>query len=188
MGLSFMASLTYGNDQMANQYQARFANFPGLTDSKQVTLRVKGSVDPPDNQISTYEVEYQGVKYSMLSAKDETDKTVTLTFRLDAEWAIYDALKNWLALVIDTSRGTNASGFSNYNKSASFPTMYIDCFKVDKAYVSSIKYENIRLMSMKINSFDHSSSDPSEIECQFIYELATVTVESGTVAAIGITA
>lgn len=189
MGLSFMSSLTVSNDLMANQFQARFVNIPGVTDEgarKQLTLRVKGSIDPPDNQIGTYEVEYQGVKYSMLSAKDDTDKTLTITFRLDSDWEIYGYLTTWLSANLNTSTGGASSSFTNYN-TASSPTMYLDTFKSNKIGAKSIKYENIRLISMKVSSFDHSSNEPSEIECSFIYEMADLDNSTTAATVIGTT-
>ena len=147
MALSYMTSLSTANDQMANQFQARFANVPGTTDSTQLTLRVKGSVEPPDNQIATYEVEYQGIKYSMLSAKDDTDKTITITFRLDQNWTVYESLKGWMSNNFNFSTGTTGSSFVN-GKNSTPPTMYIDTFIANKSYSKSIQYDNIRLMSM----------------------------------------
>jgi len=187
MALSYMTSLSVANDQMANQFQARFTNIPGVSDdeNKQLTLRVKGSVDPPDNQIASYEVEYQGIKYSMLSAKDETDKTLTITFRLDADWSIYASLKTWMSYALDTSRGTSSVNFKN-GKATANPTMYIDTFISNKVYSKSIQYDNVRLLGMKVNSFDQTSNEPSEIECTIIYE-SVLVIGSANATALGIT-
>ena len=187
MALQYMTDLSIANDQMANQFQARFTNVPGatgavITDTNQLTLRVKGSIEPPDNQIATYEVEYQGVKYSMLSAKDETDKTITITFRLDANWETYTTLKNWMAYTFNYSKGGAGANFTN--KPDSYCVMFIDAFKGNKVYAKSIKYENVRITSLKISSFDQTSNEPTEIECQFIYEAVTVIGDGGA-SAIG---
>jgi hypothetical protein len=184
MALQYMTDLSVGNDQMANQFQARFVNVPPTTSqsTSQLTLRVKGSIDPPDNQIATYEVEYQGIKYSMLSAKDDTDKTITITFRLDADWTTYDILKNWMAYTFNYSKGSSSGAFSN--KAATQTVMYIDAFKGNKVNSSSIQYDNVRITSLKVNSFDQTSNEPSELECVFIYEAVGV-VSNASATAIG---
>jgi hypothetical protein len=184
MALQYMTDLSVGNDQMANQFQARFVNVPPTTSqsTSQLTLRVKGSIDPPDNQIATYEVEYQGIKYSMLSAKDDTDKTITITFRLDADWTTYDILKNWMTYTFNYSKGSSSDTFSN--KATTQTVMYIDAFKGNKVNSSSIQYDNVRITSLKVNSFDQTSNEPSELECVFIYEAVGV-VSNASATAIG---
>lgn len=184
MALNYLSNLTVANDQMANQFQVRFANLPGVSNTTLLTLRMSKSVDTPDRQIATYEVEYQGSKYTMLSAKEETDKTLTLSFRLDQNWAIYSALKNWFAYTFNTSSGANSASFTN--KAAASPTIFVDTFSKGKTYTKSVKYDYVRITSLKLESFDNTSNESGFVEATFIYSFAEfVTNQSAAIGTAG---
>jgi hypothetical protein len=173
MALNYLSSLSVADDQMANQFEVEFSSVPvysGDASTKASTTELKfrmdRSIDIPETKVATYDIEYRGMKSPMISQKEDFDKSVTLNFRLDENWKIYNALQSWYKTAFDPNSGIRG-GVSDYSVTMTF-----------KAYAGSflkktITFNQVRIKSLKLETFDHGSSDPSRVECAFIYSYST---------------
>lgn len=162
MAISYTEGLA--DDQMANQFEVLFVSaIPGGGDSNLLKLRMDRSFDIPERTMATYEIEYQGVKIPKLASKEDTDKTFTLNFRLDGNWAVYDALNNWF------KTGFNEDNGSSANESQTRISMIFNAYGVGRSLKYTMTFNYVRIKSIKLEAFDMTSSEPSRCECSFIY-------------------
>jgi hypothetical protein len=161
MAISYTAGLS--DDQMANQFEVVFLTIPGGGNSELLKLRMDRSLDIPERTMATYDVEYQGIKIPKLSAKEDTDKTFTLNFRLDANWAVYDALNKWF------KNGLNEDNGSAGTEATNRTTVVFNAYGTGRTIKYSMTFNGVRIKSIKLEAFDMTSSEPSRVECSFIY-------------------
>jgi hypothetical protein len=169
MALNYLASLSVADDQMANQFDVVFSGLPvasGDGSAKATTtelkLRMDKSIDIPEVKAATYDIEYRGMKMPMVAQKEDFDKTITLNFRLDENWKVFNALQSWYLKAFDPNTGIRGN-FADYSVSLSFNAYRGNTSK------QIITFENIRIKSLKLETFDHGSTDPSRVECSFLY-------------------
>lgn len=171
MALNYLTNLSVADDQMANQFEVVFSGLIGTAvagaDTTNLKIRMDRSIDIPEAKAATYDIEYRGMKMPMMSLKEDFDKSFTLNFRLDENWAIYQALRNWYKTAFDFGTGIRGS-MSSYSVSATVNAYLGTTIK------KTITFENVRIKSMKLETFDHTSSDPSRVECSFIYTYSNV--------------
>lgn len=167
MALNYLSGLgTSIDDQMLNQFEVVFSAIPNDTSGiamTDVTLRMDRSIDIPEVKVATYEIEYRGVKLPMIASKEDFDKTFSLNFRVDENWQIFNALNNWYTSSFNESTGAG-SAFANTKCNVIF-----NAYKAGNTVAKTINFENVRIKSIKVETFDHSSGDPSRVECNFIY-------------------
>jgi hypothetical protein len=161
MAISYTAGLS--DDQMANQFEVVFTTIPGGGDTNLLKLRMDRSMDIPERTMATYEIEYQGVKIPKLSAKEDTDKTFTLNFRLDGNWAVYNALNGWFKTGLNENNGSAGTEASNRT------TVVFNAYGTGRAIKYSMTFNGVRIKSIKLETFDMTSAEPSRVECSFIY-------------------
>lgn len=161
--------LALGDDQIASQFDVVFRNLgsalPPELGTSIFTCRVKG-FDPPQRSTDTYDVWYQGLKIGKTSVVDATDKTFTLTFRMDQGWVIFNALMKWFTLTYDEE---NAAAYSPDDavRADVYILAYAGTNKTTP--VRSLIYRKAKCKAVKVSEFAHDSGDPMEIEAEFIY-------------------
>jgi len=152
------------DDQMANQFEVVFIGaLPGGGDTNLLKLRMDRAFDIPERSMATYDVEYQGIKIPKLSSKEETDKTFTLNFRLDNNWLIYKALNNWFKNGLNENTGAGGTEASNRI------SMIFNAYGTGRTVKYTMTFNSVRIKTIKLESFDMTSSEPSRCECSFIY-------------------
>lgn len=172
MALNYLSSLSVADDQMANQFDVVFSSVPvlagdGSTKASATDLKVRmdRSIDIPEVKVATYDLEYRGMKMPMISQKEDYDKSITLNFRLDDNWRVYNALQSWYSAAFNPNTGVRGS-FSSYST-----TMTVTAYG---GITKTFTFENVRIKSLKLETFDHTSTDPSRVECSFIYTYSNV--------------
>jgi hypothetical protein len=161
MAINYTAGLS--DDQMLNQFEVVFTTIPGGGNTELLKLRMDRSFDIPERTMATYDIEYQGIKIPKLSAKEDTDKTFTLNFRLDANWEVYDALNTWFKTGLNEDNGAGGTEATNRT------TVVFNAYGTGRTIKYSMTFNGVRIKSIKLESFDMTSSEPSRVECSFIY-------------------
>jgi len=162
MAISYTEGLA--DDQMANQFEVLFVGvIPGGGNSNLLKLRMDRSFDIPERTMATYEIEYQGIKIPKIASKEDTDKTFTLNFRLDGNWAVYDALNNWFKTAFNEDNGSSST------ESQTRISMIFNAYGVGRSLKYNMTFNHVRIKSIKLEAFDMTSSEPSRCECSFIY-------------------
>ena len=169
MALNYLSSLSVADDQMANQFDVVFnGTFPTTGDTSEkstateLKLRMDRSIDIPEVKVATYDIEYRGMKMPMLSQKEDFDKTVSLNFRLDENWKVFNTLQSWYTKAFDPTTGVRGN-YADTNI-----TMTVNAYS-GTTVKKTFTFENVRIKSLKLETFDHGSSDPSRVECSFLY-------------------
>ena len=94
--MSVDAVLLLGDDQLQNQFKVVFPNgIPGGGNTEAVSMRMDQSIDIPQQTIYKYDIDFRGSKISKTGKKEETDKTLTMSVRVDQQWQVYDDIKLW---------------------------------------------------------------------------------------------
>lgn len=99
--------LDIGADNMKNMFDI-YIRFP-WSNSYEVMVRTT-KIDLPQEEVQTYEREWHGEKIELPKPEVTIDKKITLSFTLDANFALYGKLKTWSKAVGDAAKG----GFSNW--------------------------------------------------------------------------
>lgn len=165
MGLSYIdeiARVGAVDDQMSNQFEFYFLGTPVLN-IQEIALRMDKSFDIPKRSVTKVDINYQGVKIPKLVAQEDTDKTLTLNFRLDQNWMIYNTLNIWFG---KTNNHFNGSMKKTDDRTV---TLIFRAFKGNKETSRILLFKNVQIMSIKPSEFDHSSNEPIRVECEFIY-------------------
>lgn len=156
--------LGLGDDQLVSQFYCTFpTGIPGVPNTEFLSLRMDQTFDPPKREVGTYDIMFMGMKIPKTNYTEQTDKMFMLPFRLDQGWTVYDALDNWLRLGWDEEKGTGAPDVNTR------VPMVVQCFGPDKTLVKSITYDKVKLKGLKITSWDNNGTDPSRVECDFIF-------------------
>lgn len=170
MASKYLASLTTLDDQMANQFTFAFSSIPGTSvnggGTSDLTIRMDRSIDIPEVKVAMYEIEYKGMKMPMIAQKEDFDKTFSLNFRLDENWAVYKGLQNWYDKAFNPGTGVRGS-IGDYSVSGTLSAFAGGTVK------KTITFDRLRIKSIKLESFDHGSGDPSRVECNFLYTYTT---------------
>ena len=160
--LSDLAKVGDVDDQMANQFEVIFLGIPVLN-FEELKLRMDRSFDIPERSVTKVDINYQGVKIPKLVAQEETDKTITLNFRLDENWMVYNTLNIWY-------------GKTNHPKTGAMKktddrttTLVFRTFKKNNENSRTILFKYVQIQSIKLTEFDHTSNEATRVECKFIY-------------------
>ena len=156
--------LNLGDDQISSQFLVVYPNgIPGGGDAESLSLRMDQSFDPPQRVTGTYDVWHQGQKVVKTNVVEDTDKTFTLPFRLDQGWNIFDTLNAWYTLVYDEEEGTADNDLNTRT------VMLVQMLGANKDVVKTLRYEGVKIKSIRITELNNESGDPVRIECEFIY-------------------
>lgn len=160
--ITYVEGLT--DDAFANQFEILFPEgIPGGGDSTLLRLRADKEFEMPEDIVAEYTIEYQGIKIPKIAAKEETDKKLNIAFRLDADWVVFSSLQKWRDLVLNGNTG--AGGLEKDTRTS----MIFNHYKSNKVLAKSMRFNGVKLFSVKGGSFSHESADPVRVECQFIY-------------------
>lgn len=87
-----------GADAMTNMFEYDFSGLAGVGGNPdlltQLRVRVSGFT-PPDPKQASYPVSYKTVTITKKATKIELERKLTLQFRLDANYVVYEALKQY---------------------------------------------------------------------------------------------
>jgi len=99
-----------GDDQLSNQFEVQFPlGIPfELLDKKSLSFRIDQPFDIPSIDTSEQELYFYGAKIFRPTRSDDTDKHITLSFRIDSKWAVFNALNRWHEKIFN--RVTTLSG------------------------------------------------------------------------------
>lgn len=152
-------------DQMQAQFIMIFNQIPGVTgfDEKNIALRIQDNVDIPERTVSVYDTWYRGIKIPKVGGIQETVKEMTLTVRLDQDWAIYDAFRTWSDNVYnywEAKRGPEANTHTNFKLLA---------LNANNDIVKTIIFYRVKIRGMKLSPFNMGEGNPITCELKFIF-------------------
>lgn len=152
-------------DQMSAQFYIIFNQIPGVDsgDEKNIALRIDGDVDIPERTISTYDTWYRGIKIPKVGGIQETVKEMSLSIRLDQDWAIYDAFRTWSDNVYnywEAKRGPESTTSTNFSLYA---------LNANNEEVKTVKFYRVKIKGIKLSPFNNSGPDPIKMELKFIF-------------------
>jgi hypothetical protein len=156
--------LGLGADQLANQFVGVFPEgLPGGGDTDALTLRMDESIDPPSEEIGTYEIKYRGMTILKTNMSEATSKEIELVARLDEQWEIWDMLQATRDISYNPVNGT-ALGDS----SARF-LFEMQTLDSQGAVTKTVSFKNSKIKSLKLSTFEHSSEEPAKVTIGLIY-------------------
>jgi hypothetical protein len=166
--------MALGNDQIMSQFIIRFPNgIPGsAVNPKLLSLRMDQAFEIPEKTIGTYELHFQGLKVVKNSVTDGTEKKFTVSFRLDGNWQVWDALEAWYDKTFD-----DILGVSSPEQDVS-TTMTVDFYANKNVSIKTFTFTGVRIFALKPGGTDPASGEPMRCEAQFLYHKRTSTTNS----------
>jgi hypothetical protein len=170
--LNLLQLIQLSGDQIQSQYIIRFVDpsffskFPGTPsnfDPKELSLRLDQQFDPPQRQLGTYEIAFQGLKVTKTSIVDTTDKQFQLQIRMDENWVMYKAMNAWYRACFDDIRGV-ASPEKDVRT-----IMELHAYGGKSTPVHIIRFHGVKITNLKPGSFDPAGAEPLRIEASFTY-------------------
>ena len=156
--------LGLGDDQLASQYQVIFPEgIPGGGNGERISLRMDADLDLPEDTVETYDISFKGMKITQTSMTHGMDKKITLTVRLDQQWKVFDDLQKWYKMCYDPLTATAMPDL------ATRTNILIQTNDASQKIVKTIRLKNAKITSLKIGTFDHTSSDPIKLTLNFIF-------------------
>lgn len=98
-----------GADAMSNQATVKITPLPFMKNTEALQLRIS-SFKIPGYKISKYDVQYKGYTIKRAKKGNEEDRTLTIPFRVDRHWELYNMLRDWGKLVYDHDEGDAGLG------------------------------------------------------------------------------
>jgi hypothetical protein len=172
----YLAIHTMGNDQMATQYELSFPNgIPG-TDAdtiRNILLRLHGAFTIPNDGVGTYDTWYKGIKSTRPNGVEESTKEFPLEIRVDENWQVYDAFKNWKNRVHNPLGGTVGVVKTDISDSSNIATLMK--LSALSAYthqeVKAFYFHYTVLRDIAVSAFDYSSGEPIILTLTFTFAI-----------------
>lgn len=162
--------LGLSDDQLSNQFQLVFPNgIPGGGNGELTALRMDQQFDAPEETSSEYTINYKGMTIMKPGMLDETDKHFSCAVRLDQQWEVFDDIIRWKEMCHNPRNGTRLP-FAVINT-----TVLVQALDGANKIVKTIKYGGVVIKGVKVETFDHASTDPSRITLNFMF--STVAYE-----------
>jgi len=156
--------LQLGDDQLQNQFALVFpGGIPGGGNAELISLRLDGGFDAPAEDIYSYDIDFRGSKVTKTGKKEETDKTLTATIRLDGQWVVWDDLYRWKNLVYDPKTNIALPDLNTRT------TIAIQCFDASGNVAKTLTWRQSKIKSLKPPTLDQKTGDPATVEVTFIY-------------------
>lgn len=156
--------LSLGDDAHSNQFQITFpAGIPTGGDSESITLRMDQTFSLPEEIIYKYDIDFKGVKVPKTGRKEDTDKLITVSVRIDQKWLVFDDLRAWLKAVYDPQTNTAMPDLLLRTPIA------VQMLDGDNSVVKTFLFSYSKIFALKVTDADNSSGDPFRVEIQFIY-------------------
>lgn len=161
--------LTIGDDALASQFEISFPEgLPGGGDEKHYRLRCDQPIDTPAESIGTYDIMRKGRKITKTNREETTEKTITVSIRLDETWQIYYELLKWKRYSFDPITGGSAIPDGIWPVSIRAPFV-ISSLNRNNDPAHGFIYTKAKPISIKVTAFDPSSDQPLRVEVVFIY-------------------
>lgn len=156
--------LTLGDDAHLNQWQAVFPDgIPTGGDSESIVLRMDQTFSLPAEVIYKYDINFKGAIIPKTGRKEDTEKTLTVSVRVDQQWQVFDDLRAWLKAVYDPSTNTAMPDLLVRTPIA------VQMLDGNNAVVKTLLFTYSKITNIKITDADNSSGDPFRLELSFIY-------------------
>lgn len=188
------ALINSGMDAFANLYDVYVMTPEGLTDDydgSKFSIRAT-DFTPPELTFGTTSVDYKIIQITRPNSTIDGERKFQITFRMDANYALYKALLNWKKKFVDpTGEGSmnfgSLSGGDTTNElvDADYGTVYVDAYKASTnsgAIAPATSYGAVRwtfshVLCTKVGTptFTRDGSDAVMVTAEFIfgtYELA----------------
>ena len=164
MGMIESEIIAVGDDAYRSQYEVIFpSGIPGGGNGLRLSLRQKGTFDPPEHGVVTYEVIKKGQKVVKPGGAEEVDKMFMLTIRVDQQWGVYDDLETWSNLVYNKTTGSPGRA-SQYRT-----TVLVRNLDENNNPTATFKFTGTFLQKTKVTEFDNESGEPVEMEATFYF-------------------
>lgn len=153
------------SDAMSDQFGILFPEgVPGGGNGELLRLRMDQAFDEPQLVAATYDVNFEGLKIPKTGSED-TDKKFTMSFRVDINWKVYEALKKWHSLVINPINGSQQS------EADTRTTMILNGYgPPNKSIVYSKRFNGVKIISFKTTAWDYNQkAEPVRVEAEFIF-------------------
>jgi len=164
------------NDQLANQFEFSIVGgIPGGSEKvsmRDITLRMDKSFEPPKEDVNVVDVWFRGSKVPKTTNVEATDKTFSVSVRVDENWKIYNALKKWKMKVYDPNKANSLGNMSTCTDTC------VNVFNHKGDKVKTFKFINSKLKAIQVETFEHSSDEPTRITLDFIYQKMEDGIES----------
>lgn len=162
--MSIDVILNLGDDAHLNQFQIVFPNgIPTGGDDSSITLRMDQTFSLPQEIIYKYNIDFKGSIIVKTGRKEDTDKTLTVSVRVDQNWQVYDDLKAWLNAVYDPKTNTAMPDLLTRTPIA------VQWLDGNNSIVKTLTYTYCKITELKITDADNSTGDPVRLELSFIY-------------------
>lgn len=150
-------------------------------------FRQDGEFQVPSLKMSTKQFFYKGMSYSKRIPRDETDKKIDITFRLDKYGVLYKLLHKIYTYSFNYEQGNRES------KVSGIANKYLNLIKSDleyrmdiKVYITSLgevmaknpilyatnyfSFQGCQLEDLSIDSFKHDEGNPTKVKATFVYD------------------
>jgi len=155
--------LNLGDDAHVNQFQLVFPNgIPTGGDSETISLRAE-NFSMPTQTIYKYDIDFRGSKIPKTGRKEDTDKTYSISVRVDQQWKVYDDLKSWHKACYDSSTNTALPDM------AVRTPVVIQTLDGNNKIVKTFNFMYSKITDIKVSDFDNTSGDPAKLDLTFIY-------------------
>jgi hypothetical protein len=155
---------TLGDDALQNMAEITFApGFALLGVADMLKFRTT-NIEIPNFATGAYIVHWKTQNFEKPSGKDETQKTMTFTFRVDKYYLVYKALLKWREMICNSDSGAMAedvvAGVSLIR--TNFSVRAVDSRGV--VTTNGWEFENAWLKDIAAISFDETTGDPISLQ------------------------
>jgi hypothetical protein len=150
-----------GDDALANMAELTFPvfNLFGLADPLKFRTT---NISIPEFQVGSYEIHWKTQKFEKPSGKDETQKTMSFTFRIDKYYTVYKGLMAWWQYICNSDTGAMAEDVGAVSKTSNIRCDFqVRC--VDSNNVTTTegwKFFGAWIKGMGAIDFDEQSGEP----------------------------
>lgn len=198
------ALLSAGMDSFANLFDVKIEP-PSVLDfatvlaadneahSKAISVRAV-SVTLPSLNVGTYDAAYKGVRMTRPNAEITGERVVSINFRIDARWDLFNALLKWKHLTADPTGGSDITfGFGALDEDA-FGEYYGRITVTPYKSISNIDeisepfestnagtpwvFDHVWVRSVAQPAFSRDSATPALIQAEFAFGKFTEPAES----------
>ena len=162
-----------GDDQINSQFLVYLRDknkiLGPLSNHPLFLIRMNDTFQIPDMGVAKTEIMWRGMKIPKTLVKDEMNKEITLKFRVDQTWIIYDIFYKWMKRVY-----TNNEGLSQNEQKTRLNLMLFALGPKfggggGKQVYHIWEFQGCKITNLKVDQFQHSGGEPINIEVTFIF-------------------
>jgi hypothetical protein len=144
------------------------------TDLQFLKVRVSGFTPPTPTQ-AKYTVHYKSVSIPKPSTKIEFDRSFTVKVRVDADYKVLTAAREWQKLSMDPSTGYATQGPTSYgsvkvkalSQVVGSTTASWDGESSSTTATKTWTYSNVWIESISAPTYSYESSEPATVDVKF---------------------